>query len=131
ILRRAKSGFIDKRAAAIAAFPDFDGLRERGRRIKDHTLAHLDHYLERFADAVEARGGHVHWARDADEARRAVLDICQRAQARSVIQGQTTVGEELGPNRPPAPDPPEAGRPPPPPHPLPPPQHPPPPTPPP
>lgn len=97
-LRRAKSGFIDKRAAAIAAFPDFDGLRERGRRIKDHTLAHLDHYLERFADAVEARGGHVHWARDADEARRAVLDICQRAQARSVIKGKTMVGEEIGIN---------------------------------
>lgn len=97
-LRFAKGGFIDKRAASVARYPDFETLRERGRRIKDHTLAHLDVYLERFAAAVEARGGHVHWAPDAAAARSILLDICRRAGARTVIKGKTMVGEEIGVN---------------------------------
>src|SRR6187200_2410054 len=34
--------FIDKRAEAAAALPEFETLREQARAIKDHTLAHLD-----------------------------------------------------------------------------------------
>ena len=37
-----------KRAAAIADFPEFAAARDRGRRIKDHVIAHLDHYLREF-----------------------------------------------------------------------------------
>ena len=35
-----------KRAEAVAEFPEFDAARQRGRRIKDHVIANLDHYLE-------------------------------------------------------------------------------------
>ena len=37
-----------KRAAAVAAFPEFEAARARGKAIKDHVIAHLDHYLEMF-----------------------------------------------------------------------------------
>ncbi len=37
-----------KRAAAVAAFPEFDAARARGRAIKDHVIANLGHYLEMF-----------------------------------------------------------------------------------
>jgi L-lactate dehydrogenase complex protein LldF len=97
-LHKAKGGFIDKRAAAVANFPDFEGLREHGKRIKDHTLAHLDHYLTQFADQVEANGGHVHWAADAEAARAVILDICRAAGARSILKGKTMAGEEIGLN---------------------------------
>ena len=33
---------------------------------------------------VQKNGGQVHWARDAEEARRAILDICQNANAKTV-----------------------------------------------
>ena len=76
-----RPAFPSRRAAAVAALPEFERLREIGRDIKNHTLANLDFYLETWADNVERSGGHVHWCSTADEARAAVLGICQRIVA--------------------------------------------------
>jgi L-lactate dehydrogenase complex protein LldF len=46
------------------------------------VLAHLDLYLEEYERKVLASGGHVHWAETAEDARRIVLDICQKANAK-------------------------------------------------
>ena len=54
--------FIAKRSQAREALPEFDALRDQARDIKDHVLAHLDIYLERYEDKVKTAGGHVHWA---------------------------------------------------------------------
>lgn len=97
-LTRFRAGFPLKRAQAVADLPEFEALRDEGKRIKDHTLAHLDLYLERFEAAVQARGGHVHWARTPEEARAAVLGICQAAGARLVAKGKSMVSEEIGLN---------------------------------
>lgn len=97
-LGRAKSRFIDKRAAAVAGLSEFDALRAQAKKIKDHTLNHLDYYLERFESQVTACGGQVHWARTPDEARGAVIDICRRVDGRRVIKGKSMVGEEIALN---------------------------------
>lgn len=97
-LGRARGGFVDKRAAAVAALPEFEALRERARAIKDHTLAHLDWYLERFEAKVRERGGQVHWARDTAELQAQVLEICRAAGARRVTKGKSMVGEEAALN---------------------------------
>ena len=88
-------GFIPRRRAAVDALPDFEGLKLRAREIKDHTLAHLDHYLETFEANCLAAGGKVHWCADAEEARNAVLEICRSANARTVTKGKSMVAEEL------------------------------------
>jgi L-lactate dehydrogenase complex protein LldF len=44
----------------VAATGNFQPLRDQARAIKDHTLAHLDHYLERYEAAASARGIQVH-----------------------------------------------------------------------
>jgi len=87
-----------KRARAVEALPEFERLRETGRDIKNHTLAHLDFYLERYAEKVEAAGGTVHWCATAEEAREAVLRICRAAGARTVTKGKSMISEELGIN---------------------------------
>ena len=50
ILQRAlgnlKRGFPVKRAEVVADLPEFELLRDVARDIKNHTLAHLDAYLE-------------------------------------------------------------------------------------
>ncbi len=97
-LSRAKSGFIDKRRVAVDAFDDFEALRKRGKRIRDHSLAHLDIYLERLEAQVKAAGGHVHWAEDASQAQAIVLELCRKASARRVTKSKTMVGEEIGIN---------------------------------
>ncbi len=94
----SKPQFMARRSAAVANLPEFERLRDIGRDIKNHTLANLDFYLERFAAQVEAAGGHVHWASTADEARDIVLQICRAANARTVTKGKSMISEELGIN---------------------------------
>ena len=97
-LRRVKGGFIGKRQAALEQFPDFEGLREHGKRIKEHTLANLDVYLEQFERRVESAGGHVHWAPTGKDAVETILQICRTSRARRVTKAKTMAGEEIGVN---------------------------------
>jgi L-lactate dehydrogenase complex protein LldF len=70
---------IAGRNQRFAELPGAEAVRDRGRAIRLETLAHLDGYLEQFADNVEKNGGHVHWAATADDARRTVLEIVRSA----------------------------------------------------
>ncbi len=97
-LKNVEQGFIAKRAAAAAALPEFDRLRDRAREIKNHTLAHLDLYLEAYERKVIAAGGHVHWAESAEDARRIVMDICRRVKAKTVTKGKSMITEEINLN---------------------------------
>ncbi|QPC41593.1 iron-sulfur cluster-binding protein [Kaustia mangrovi] len=97
-LSNVPKGFIDKRAKARDGLPEFDALRDAGRDIKNHTLAHLDLYLETYERKVAESGGVVHWARTAEEARNAILDICRERGARTVTKGKSMVSEEIGLN---------------------------------
>jgi L-lactate dehydrogenase complex protein LldF len=85
-----------KRAAAVAAWPDFAAARDLGRDIKDHVIAHLDHYLLQFERNAIASGAQVHWARTGQEACEIVIDICRKAGARSVTRAKSMLGEEIG-----------------------------------
>jgi L-lactate dehydrogenase complex protein LldF len=97
-LQNTRDGFPQKRREAISRLPEFEDLRDQGKDIKDHVLAHLDWYLERFERNVTAAGGHVHWARTSAEAREIVLGICRRLGARSVTKGKSMIGEEIAIN---------------------------------
>ncbi len=97
-LARTRPNFPARRAEAIARLPEFEALRDIGRDIKNHALAHLDFYLETFAANVERAGGRVHWCSDAAEARKAVLDICRAAGARTVTKGKSMMSEEIALN---------------------------------
>jgi L-lactate dehydrogenase complex protein LldF len=94
----AQAGFQLKRRAAADRLPEFEQLRDQAKQIKDHTLAHLDLYLEAFERRVEEQGGQVHWARDAAEARRIVVGLCKDAGARMVTKSKSMVAEEIGLN---------------------------------
>lgn len=97
-LLNVKRGFIAKRALAKSKLPEFDQLRDEGRAIKDHTLAHLDLYLEAYERKVIGCGGSVHFAPSAADARDIVLRLCQDAGAHLVTKGKSMVSEEIGLN---------------------------------
>lgn len=97
-LGRSKPQHPAKRAAVKAALPEFEALRDVARDIKNHTLANLDFYLETWEANVLKAGGQVHWASSADDARAAVLAICQRVGAKTVTKGKSMVSEELAIN---------------------------------
>ncbi len=97
-LGTAKGAFLARRAAAVENLPEFERLRDIGRDIKNHTLAHLDFYLETYAANVEKAGGTVHWCSTAEEARAAVLEICRKAGAKTVTKGKSMISEEISLN---------------------------------
>ena len=83
------------RAKAIDGFDEFEALRDLGRDIKDDALSRLDELLVQFESAVKARGGKVHWARTADEARAIILKLANDAGAKTVIKSKSMVSEEI------------------------------------
>jgi L-lactate dehydrogenase complex protein LldF len=97
-LARLKTHFALKRAESVARYGDWEALREQGRSIRDYSLTHLDTLLETFERNVIARGGQVHWARDAKQARDIVLSILRKAGAKTVTKGKSMVSEEIALN---------------------------------
>ena len=91
-----ETNFIGRRKQVADKLPEFDALRDAARDIKNHTLAHLDLYLEEYERRVIAQGGHVHYAVTAADARSIILDICRAADAKLVTKGKSMIAEEVG-----------------------------------
>lgn len=78
---------------------NWDAWRERGRQIRLHTIAHLDYYLNEFAEQARANGAHVHFAETAEEAVAISLQIAEHKAAKSVVKSKSMVSEELHLNK--------------------------------
>jgi L-lactate dehydrogenase complex protein LldF len=87
-----------KRDVAAASLPEWELLRELASAIKEHTLSHLDEYLERFEARAVENGLHVHWARDADEHNQIVHGILATAGATRLVKSKSMLTEECGLN---------------------------------
>lgn len=79
----------------FAALKDSDQLRDHAKRIKEHTLAHLDQYLEQLEASVKNLGGQVHWATTAEDARSIIVDIARRAQCSKAVKSKSMTSEEI------------------------------------
>ena len=97
-LKFVEVNFIARRREVADKLPEFDALRDAARDIKNHTLAHLDLYLEAYEKRVAEHGGHVHYAVTGEDAQRIILDICRKLGARTVTKGKSMVAEEIGLN---------------------------------
>ncbi|MGH7320577.1 MAG: LutB/LldF family L-lactate oxidation iron-sulfur protein [Candidatus Rokuibacteriota bacterium] len=94
-LGTATTRFIGARRTALAESPDSDRFREQARQIKEATLQRLDYYLGLLADQVERAGGVVHWARDASEARRIILELARARNVQMVVKSKSMATEEI------------------------------------
>ena len=94
-LRHATDTIRAKRARVVAELPDWEELRESGKAIKQELLANLDRYLLQFEAALEAVGGHVHWARDAAEANAIVAEIARGHGATEVVKVKSLTTDEI------------------------------------
>ncbi|MFZ2021836.1 MAG: LutB/LldF family L-lactate oxidation iron-sulfur protein [Terracidiphilus sp.] len=84
-----------KRARLVAEKSDWQELRSTAAAIKDEALENLGEYLERFEERCTAAGGHVHWATDAADARRIILEILREEKAGEVIKIKTMTSAEI------------------------------------
>ncbi|RZS36512.1 L-lactate dehydrogenase complex protein LldF [Herbihabitans rhizosphaerae] len=94
-LRNATGTIRARREAVVAEKPDWEALRQAGKEIKDRTIANLDEHLLELERNVAMAGGTVHWARDAAEANRIVIDLTRRAGASEVVKVKSMATQEI------------------------------------
>jgi L-lactate dehydrogenase complex protein LldF len=97
-LRKATSHIRAKRETVVAELPDWEELRAAGQAIKAATMRDLGRYLEQLEAAVQARGGIVHWARDATHANAIITRLIQGTGATEVVKVKSMVTDEIGLN---------------------------------
>lgn len=97
-LAHATSTIRAKRASVVAEVPDWEALRDAGSAIKADTMARLPELLEQLEANVIARGGTVHWARDAAEANQLVTDLVRATGADEVVKVKSMATQEIGLN---------------------------------
>jgi L-lactate dehydrogenase complex protein LldF len=83
------------RVSRLQELPDADALRALAGQIKQHTLDHLDYYLEQLTSNVRRNDGVVHFASTAADARRMIIDIARRAKCARCIKSKSMVSEEI------------------------------------
>ena len=75
-------------------FENPDKLRETAGLIKQHTLEHLDTYLEKAEQALTKNGAHVHFASTGERANEIIADIMDKHGCRKLVKSKSMVSEE-------------------------------------
>ena len=94
-LKNATTLFIDRRADAITSVPDWEALRQRARQVKEHTINHLDYYLEQLVEKVEAHGGKVYWARTGADVSDYIIELARARAVKSAVKSKSMTTEEI------------------------------------
>ena len=95
-LSNATQRFQSHRNLAVADIADeWESLRDQARQIKEHTIAHLDEYLDKFTRNVEKAGGRVFWANDAAEANDYVTRLAKERGVRLAVKAKSMMTEEI------------------------------------
>lgn len=97
-LGNLQTGFVSRRASAIATLPEFNQIRDDAKKMKDETLLSLDFYLQQFEEQVIKQGGKVHWAENAEDACQIAIDISRSVNAKLITKGKSMVAEEINLN---------------------------------
>ncbi len=97
-LGQATATIRAKRLAVVGEVDDWEQLRDAGSAIKTDVMARLPELLEQLEANVTARGGVVHWARDATEANAIVTDLVRATGAAEVVKVKSMATQEIGLN---------------------------------
>ncbi|MDR0199194.1 MAG: iron-sulfur cluster-binding protein [Streptococcaceae bacterium] len=92
---KAQDTQMDKREAARDELGNWQEWRDISESIRQHTLKYLPHYLTEFSDNVAARGGHVYFAKTADEANAYAKKIILDKHATKVVKSKSMVTTEV------------------------------------
>ena len=69
--------------------------KERAAHLKYKVLNDIDKYLIEFEANFSARGGKVIWAQDEEEAVKEILQILQKAEAKTLVKSKSMITEEI------------------------------------
>ena len=84
-----------KRARVVGEIERWEELRQAGADAKDELLGHLAAYLEQLEANLVKGGAVVHWARDAAEANRIVVDLVKATGTEEVVKVKSMATQEI------------------------------------
>lgn len=82
-------------ARGLSRFANLENSKRKAHTIKWKVMENLDKLLPEFESNFQRRGGKVIWANDAAEAKQEILNIIQKANAKTVIKSKSMVTEEI------------------------------------
>ena len=88
----------NKRDLAAKKVKGWEELRSLASDIKSHTLSNIAEYLIQFEEQAIKNNIQVHWADDANEHNKIVLDILQSSNAKKLVKSKSMLTEECGLN---------------------------------
>ncbi len=91
---KATQSIRARRDDAVREIPDWEELREAGHALKTRVMRHLDEYLLQLEESVTRAGGHVHWARDAEEANGIIAGIVKSHDTEEVVKVKSITSDE-------------------------------------
>ncbi len=94
-LDRGTGNSNSRRRAVMGELDHAQQLRQQGRGSRLRALHELPELLEQLETNVTAKGGHVLWATDADEANQHILEICQRHNLKRGVKSKSMATEEI------------------------------------
>lgn len=74
---------------------DWEGLRQKGKEVKDNALNSLDKRLEEFEQNATKNGIKVHWASTPDEANEIIFQIAKDNNVGKILKGKSMASEEI------------------------------------
>jgi L-lactate dehydrogenase complex protein LldF len=93
-LDRATAQLGDRRKNALQSLDNSDVIRDISRYAKMDLLRDLSGNLQRFEQALQSNGAHVHWAEDGPRANGIIVDIAKQGCVKLVVKSKSMVSEE-------------------------------------
>lgn len=78
-----------------ARFAEWEAARLRAAQVRSEGIHHLAALLETFEAKIVARGGHVYWAENSDEARQYICEVARKNSVKTVVKSKSMVTEEI------------------------------------
>jgi L-lactate dehydrogenase complex protein LldF len=79
----------------LSKFANLENSKRKAHTVKWKVMENLDKLLPEFESNFQRKGGKVIWANDAEEARKEILNIITKANAKTVIKSKSMVTEEI------------------------------------
>ncbi|KTG11225.1 (4Fe-4S)-binding protein [Haloprofundus marisrubri] len=88
-------GFNAGRYESVQNLDEYEELKDRARAIKEDAIERLPELVEQLRESVEANGGHLYVADDADDANRYIRDVAENREAETLVKSKSMTTEEL------------------------------------
>ncbi len=95
----AQDGMGVKRRNAAEELGHWEEWRSHGEEIRQHVLDYLDYYLEQLSENVAKNGGHVFFAKTAEDAGEYIKNVAKKKNAKKIVKAKSMVTEEISLNK--------------------------------